>query len=142
MRYFRNIALTVALTIALATCLIVRAFHPMGVLPKLDIPNIVLLSMLALLADHYFVPGSKRCDVFTALAAAASFGLLPWVAGFATGAEAVKLAIVGGTTFLLSACLFASMQDRLSTGPAAKLAPIFSALGLYLAAQCFSGILL
>jgi hypothetical protein len=32
------------------------------------------------------------------------------------------------------------MEDRLSTGPAAKLAPILSALGLYLAAQCFMGI--
>ena len=141
-RYFRNTTLTAALAVGLAVCLTVRAFQPMAVLPKLDIPNMVLLSMAALLADHYLLPGRKRCDVLTLLLAALSFGLLPWAAGFADGIQALKLAAIGGVTFWVSAWLFASVQDRLSTGPAAKAAPVFSALGLYLAAQCFSGILL
>ena len=34
------------------------------------------------------------------------------------------------------------MMERLSSGPVAKAAPVLSALGLYLAAQCFAGIIL
>lgn len=141
-KFFVNIALTVVLGIALAVCAIVRAFLPMGVLPKLDIPNMVLLSLAALLLNHYWIKTSRKFCPCMPVLAAASFGLLPWAAGFATAMEALKLALIGGITFGLSAWLFGQVQDRLSSGPAAKLAPVLSALGLYLAAQCFSGILL
>ena len=141
-RFFANIALSVVLGIALAVCAIVRAFLPMGVLPKLDIPNMVLLSLAALLLDHYWSKTSRKFCPCMPLLAAASFGLLPWAAGFASSGEAGILAIVGGVTFGVSAWLFSEVQDRLSSGPAAKLAPLLSALGLYLAAQCFSGLLL
>ena len=50
------------------------------------------------------------------------------------------LAILGAVVFTAVTWLFSSMMDRLSSGPAAKLAPVMSALGLYLAAQCFMGI--
>lgn len=141
-KYFPNIALTVVLGIALAACVIVRTFLPMGVLPKLDIPNMVLLSLAALLLDHYIVKTSKSFCILSALFAALSFGLLPWVTGFVSQLQVLKLAIVGGIAFAVTQWLFLQMQDRLCSGPAAKLAPILSALGLYLAAQCFSGILL
>ena len=36
--------------------------------------------------------------------------------------------------------VFTSIQDRLSSGPAAKLAPIMSAFGIWLAVQAFAGI--
>jgi len=38
--------------------------------------------------------------------------------------------------------LFSSIQDRLSTGPAAKAAPVVSAFGLYLAIQGLMGMFL
>ena len=41
-----------------------------------------------------------------------------------------------GAVFTATAWLYSSAQDRLSTGPVAKAAPILTALGLYLAAQC------
>jgi hypothetical protein len=44
--------------------------------------------------------------------------------------------------FTLVTWLFSSMTDRLSTGPAAKAAPVFSALGLYLASQVLMGMIL
>ena len=141
-KFFRNIALTVVLGIALAVCVILRALLPMAVLPKLDIPNMVLLSLVALLMDHYFVPGEKKFCICLPLFSAATFGILPWAAGFAGGLQALQLALMGGITFGLTAWVFTQMQDRLSSGPAAKAAPILSALGLYLAAQCFAGIVL
>ena len=141
-KFFRNIALTVVLGIALAVCVILRALLPMAVLPKLDIPNMVLLSLVALLMDHYFARGEKKFCICLPLFSAATFGILPWAAGFASGLQALQLALMGGITFGLTAWVFTQMQDRLSSGPAAKAAPILSALGLYLAAQCFAGILL
>ena len=141
-KFFPNMALTLVLGIALAACVIARAVNPMGVLPKLDIANMVLLSLVALELDHYLVPGEKKFCVCRAALSAVSFGLLPWVAGFATGAEAVKLGLIGGITFAVTQFLFTQLQDRLSSGSAAKFAPLLSGFGLLLAAQCFSGIFL
>lgn len=138
-RYFHITALTVVLGLALAACRLVRTFIPMAVLPELDIPNMVLLSLAALLLDHYLVSGSGHSDIVTLLLAALTFGLLPFTSGMAAVDEALKLAVVGGIVFTLTAWLFSQMQDRLSSGPAAKAAPLFSALGLFLAAQCCMG---
>ena len=52
-----------------------------------------------------------------------------------------KLAILGGVVFTATTWLYTSLQDRLSTGPLAKLAPVFTALGPYLASQCFAGLI-
>ena len=140
-RYFRNIALTLVLGLALAVCMVIRAMAPMAVLPQLDVPNVVLLSMIALLAEFY-IAGEGKCSALTFLFSALTFGVLPFVGGMADVMGCVKLAVIGGVVFTLCAWLFDSVCDRLTTGPAAKAAPVFSALGIWLAAQCFSGILL
>ena len=141
-RYFQNTALAAVLGIALAVCVIARTFNPMGVLPELDVPNMVLLCAVALLADFYLAKGEKGFGIFTLPGAALTFGALPWAAGFATGMQAVKLGIVGGIVFALTAWLFALMRERISTGPMGKIAPIFSALGLYLGAQGLESLIL
>ena len=140
--YFRNTALTVVLGLFLAVCRVIRSFVPLGVLPKLDLPTMILLCLAALVLDHYLVRSEKRCDVAVFLLAALTFFLLPWASGFAPVSEALILGTVGGVVFIITAWLFAQITDRLSTGPAAKAAPVISALGLYLAAQCLSGIIL
>ena len=138
-QYFRNIALTVLLGLALAVCTVIRAFAPYAVLPRLDVPNMVLLSMAALVADHYLTGSYKKVTVFTFIGAAVSFAVLPWIAGCS---DIWKLALTGGAVFTAGAWLFGSIQDRLSSGPAAKVAPLFSALSLYLASQCLMGMIL
>ena len=140
--YFSNTALAVTLGVALAACRVIRTCIPFGVLPELDIPNVVLLSGVALLADHYFGSHGKKADLWMLVLAALTFGVLPVAAGFAQLNEAWKLAMVGGLVFWITAWLYGTIQDRLSTGPAAKAAPALSALGLYLAAQCFSGMII
>lgn len=70
-------------------------------------------------------------DVVIALIPALVVGLL------VHGTKALVVTAVSVVTFL-----FTSVQDRLSTGPVCKLAPILSAVGLYLASQCLMGILL
>jgi len=140
--YTLNTLLAAVVGIALLVCVIVRAFAPMIILPELSIPNMVLLGLLALLLDHYLAPGAKRCYICIPVLSALTFGLLPFAACFVSAMEALKLALAGGVIFTAVTWIFSSMTDRLSTGPASKAAPILSALGLYLASQCFLGILL
>ena len=140
--YTSNVALSVVLGVFLLICVLIRTFNPMAVLPKLDVPTVVALSLVALLAAHYLAKANEACDVISLVLAALTFGVLPFAASFVTVAEALKLALVGGVVFTVTTLLFTSIQDRLSSGPAAKAAPVLSALGLYLAAQCFAGIIL
>jgi hypothetical protein len=138
--YFLNTILAVVLGIACVIAVLVRVFTPAALIPHLDVPNVVALSLAALLIDHYVAKDAKRCYICIPVFSAITFGLLPFCAGFASGLEALKLAILGGVVFTATTWLFTSVQDRLSSGPAAKLAPFLSAAGLYLAAQCFVGI--
>ena len=139
--YFLNTALAIVLGIAAIIAVLVRTFVPAAVIPGLDIPNVAAISLIALVLDHYATGGAKRCYICIPVFSAVTFGLIPFCAGFASSLEAVKLAILGGVVFTATTWIFTSMEDRLSTGPAAKLAPVLSAAGLFLAAQCFAGLI-
>lgn len=138
--YTLNTLLAAVLGIVLLVCVLVRTFAPRMILPLADIPNLVLISLAALLLDHYLAPGAKRCYICIPVFSAITFGLLPFAACFVGAGEALELAALGAVVFTAVTWLFSSVTDRLSSGPAAKLAPILSALGLYLAAQCFMGL--
>ena len=140
--YTLNTLLAAVLSIALLACILVRTLAPRMILPQLDIPNMVLISLVALVLDHYLAPGAKRCYICIPVFAAVTFGLLPFAACFVGILAALKLALVGAVVFALVTALYSTIQDRLSSGPAAKAAPILSALGLYLAFQAFAGMIL
>ena len=139
-KYFLNTALAAVVGIAMATCVLLRTFIPAIVLPQLSIPNMVLLSLVALLLDHYVAKGAKRCWWCIPVFALLTFGGLPYAASFVGVVDAWKLAAVGCVVFSAATWLFTSIQNRLASGPVAKAAPVLSALGLYLASQCFAGI--
>jgi len=139
-KYLLNTILTLVLGAALLAMVLVRAFAPMIILPDTTVLNLLVVSLAALVLEHYLAPKAERCYVCVVVFAALAFGLLPYMSGFVTPAEALNVAVKGGITFGVATFLFTSIQDRLSTGPAAKAAPVFSALGLYLAAQCLNGI--
>ena len=140
-KYFLNTALVAVLGLALLIMVLVRTFAPIIILPELNFGNTVLVSLLALLLDHYIAPNAKRCYICIPLLSAVTFGLLPFAACFVGIFDALKLAVLGGVVFTAVTWLFSSMQDRMAGGPMRKTAPVFSALGLYLAAQCLMGIL-
>ena len=140
--YTLNTILTAVLGAALLVCIFVRTFAPRMILPELDIPNLVLISLVALVLDHYLAPNADRCYVCVSVFSAITFGLLPFAAAFVGAMEALKLAVAGGIVFTVMTWLFSSVQDRLSTGPAGKAAPVVSAFGLYLAVQGLMGMIL
>ena len=140
--YTLNTLLAAVLGAVLLICVLVRTFAPRIILPQLDIPNLVLISLVALVLDHYLAPNAERCYICIPAFSALTFGLLPWAAAFVTGGEALELSFAGGLIFTVTTWLFSSIQDRLSTGPDAKAAPVVSALGLYLAVQGLMGMFL
>lgn len=139
--YALNSILACVLGIFLLTLIFVRALAPQIILPHLDIPMLVLISLVALVLDHYLAPDAKRCYICIPVFSAITFGLLTFAAYLGIR-EALRAAVLGGIVFTVTTWLFTSMQDRLSTGPAAKASAVLSAVSLYLAAQVLSGMLL
>jgi hypothetical protein len=138
--YTLNTILTAVLAAVLAVIVVLRAFAPNIILPKFDIPMLTAISLAALVLDHYLAPGAKRCYICIPVFAALSFGILPFAAGVVALTNALGLAMSGCVIFTAATWTFTSIQDRLSTGPAARLAPVMSALGIWLAVQAFAGI--
>lgn len=140
--YTLNTVLAFVLGAVMLAFVLVRTFAPRVILFELDIPNLVLISLAALLVDHYMAPNADRCYICIPLFSAITFGLLPFAACVVGGEEALKLGVAGGVIFTVITWLFSSVQDRLSTGPAAKAAPVMSAFGIYLAVQGLMGMIL
>ena len=141
-QYFLSTLLAVVLFVACAVALLVRVWIPAAVFPALNIPNMVAISVIALLLEHFLTGGNPRCYICIPVFSALSFGILPLMAGFACQHDFWKYGLVGGVVFTVTTFLFTSAQDRLLTGPKAKAAMVVTGLGIYLAAQCFAGIIL
>ena len=138
--YTLNTVLNVVLTAVLAVMVVLRTVSPQLILMQFDIVSITGISLAALVLDHYLAPNAKRCYVCIPLFAALSFGILPFAAGMVAVKYLLGLALTGAVVFTVCTFVFTSIQDRLSSGPAAKLAPIMSAFGIWLAVQAFAGI--
>ena len=82
-QYFLNTLLAIVLFVACAIALLVRVWLPAAIIPELNIPNMVALSVIALLIEHFFVGGNPRCYICIPVFAMLSFGILPLMAGFA-----------------------------------------------------------
>ena len=140
--YLLNTLLAVVVGVAMLAIMLVHTFLPNIIIPKVSIPNLMLLSLIALVLDHYLAGDAQRCYICIPVFAAVTFGLLPWIAGYIPASEIWKLALAGALVFTAAAWLFTTMRDRLSSGPASKAAPLICALGLYLASQCLVNILI
>ena len=138
--YTLNTLLTAVLAAVLAAMVVLRAVSPQLILMQFDIVSITAICLAALVLDHYLAPGAKRCYICIPIFAALSFGILPFAAGLVAVEYALGLALTGAAIFIVCTFVFTSIQDRLSSGPAAKLAPILSALDIWLAVQAFAGI--
>ena len=138
--YTLSTLLTAVLAAVLAVMVILRAVSPQLILMQFDIITVTAISLATLVLDHYLAPNAKRCYICIPVFATLSFGLLPLAAGLVTAASALGLAVTGCVIFTLCTFVFTSVQDRLSSGPAAKAAPFMSALGIWLAVQAFANI--
>ena len=141
-QYFLSTVLAVVVFVACAIATLVRVWLPAAIIPELNIPNMVALSVIALLLEHFLTGGNPRCYICIPVFGALTFGILPLMAGFACQHDFWKFGLVGGVVFTATTFLFTSAQDRLLTGPKAKVAIVVTAVGIWLASQCFTGIIL
>ena len=139
--FFVNVLLCGLLGSALLCTVAARAFAPEAILPKLNIPALTALSLLALLLRHYLTPLSPRRYGAGGLWSGATFALLPWVSAYLPLGDALRTGAVGGLVFTVTAWLFAAIERRLADTDASPTAPAICAFGLYLASQGFMGIL-
>lgn len=141
-KFLLHIVLTAVLFVALAAGLLVRVWMPAAIIPPLNIPNMVLLSVIALVIEYFIAGCNPRCYWFTAVFSVVSFGVLPLMAGFACVHDFWKYGLIGGCVFTATTFLFTSATERLLTGPKARAAVVLTGVGICLAAQCFAGILI
>ena len=134
------VTLTALLALSLLAVVFVRAFFPQLILPRLDIPTMVLLCLLALLAEHWFSPRANHHYLLLAVLGAMNFGLLPFAAGFASWRHSLALAATGAVILSAVTAVFSSIRHRLDSGPKAPLAGAACALCLYLAVQALRGV--
>lgn len=137
-KYVLNTVLPIVLGVVMLAMLLVQTFFPRIILPKLDIPMLVAISLVTLLVERRIAPNAPRCYICIPVFATLTFGLLGFAALLGIR-EALLLAVKGGVTFTATTWVYSSMLDRLSTGPNAKAAPYISAFGLYLTTQCLMG---
>lgn len=137
-----NVILAAVVGLACLCVLLWRTFAPAAVLPELNVPVVTALSLAALVVERYLAPGARRAWVPLILLGGATLGLLPWCAGLVSAAQALELCLLGGAVFAVTAMLYTSMADRLSSGPVCRAAPVLSAFLLFLAGQCLTGLLL
>ena len=140
--YLLPLMLTAVLFVTLLAGMLVQIFLPAVILPTLNIPNMVLLCLVALLLEHLISKGNPRCYICVVAFGVTIFALLPLMAGFACVHDFWKFGLVGGISLGLTTCLFASAVKRLKTGAKAPAALLLTCLGIYLASQCFAGIFL
>lgn len=140
--YFLSLLLTGVVFVVMLIMMLIRVWNPVGILPRLDIPGIALISLAVLVAEHYLSPKASRNYVAIALFSFLTFALLPLMAGFACVHDFWKIGLAGCVVFTLLTWLYTSMVSRITSGQKAPAAPIVSALGLYLAIQGFAGIFL
>ncbi len=141
-KYLFNTLLTAVLFLVMAVYMVLKVIQPPVILLPLNIPNMVLVCLVALLLEYCLAGPNPRCYVCIPVFSTLTFGILPLMAGFACQHTFWKFGLVGGAVCTVTVWLFTSMMDRLLSGPKAKAAAFLSAFGLYLAAQCFAGIIL
>ena len=143
-RYFANFLLAIVAGLMVLGMVLLKTFVPAAVLLHLSIPTLCIPVLLALLLEAYLAPKATRGAVdhlVAAILGGATLALLPGMAGFVAGNTVWVVLAVGFVIFGVCDVLFASIRDRIASGPVAKAAPAVSAVLLYLAVQGFGGMI-
>lgn len=135
-----NVLLAAVLGAGLLVGIVWSAFQPNVVLADLEIPAIAALVLIALLIEYLWMGTQKRAWAVQIVLAAVTFAVLPFAAGY-VGAG-IKLTICGTAAFAALTFIFDSVAERMSVTADCKYVMIPTAFVMYLACQCFMGMIL
>lgn len=136
-----NTTLAAVLGIALLVSIIAKMMCPQLILPQLNIPYVAAISLVALVITS-FVKTEEGCIYCEIALAAVTFFVLPLAVGMASGMAALKLALCAAVVFGVLDLMVNAMTKRIAMAGICKYAVIPSTFVLYLACQCFAGIIL
>ena len=115
-----NTVLAGVVGIACLAVVLLRTFVPTAYIPLVDVPNLAAVCAVALVVDcwlDYKKPAAAQNWLAVALLGALTFALLPWAAGLCAWGEALRLGVVGGLLFTLTAFMFGGIRQKLFSGP-------------------------
>ena len=138
-RFLLSIILVLTLCVSLLTLILIRTFLPAAILPQFNVGSILIVSLIALVINYYL--SDRKYDLFAIAFAFVAFGVLPYVSGFVTVLDALILALKGACTFAVAMFMFTSILERVNVSGKNIVAPVITALMLYLAFQCFIGMM-
>ena len=136
-----TLVIAVLFAVLLAEMLVQVWLPAANVLP-LNIPMMVTITAVALVLEHVFIGRTARNYAVLFVLGALSFGVLPLMAGFSCVHTFWKLGVIGAVVVTVVTFLFTSATQRIASGKKAMLAVPMLGVGICLAAQCFTGILL
>ena len=135
-----NILLAAVLGAGLLVGMVWRAFQPNVVLADLELPAIAALILIALVIEYLFKGTQKRAWAVQILLAAITFAVIPFAAGYA--GAGIRLILCGTAMFAALTFIFDSVAERVNVTCDCKCAMIPTAFVMYLACQCFMGMIL
>ena len=135
-----NVLLAAVLGAGLLVGMVWKAFQPNVVLADLELPAIAALVLIALVIEYLWKGTQKRAWAVQIVLAAITFAVIPFAAGYAgTG---IGLILCGTAMFTVLTWIFDSVAERLDVTCDCKCAMIPTAFVMYLACQCFMGMIL
>lgn len=135
-----NVLLAVVLGAGLLAGMLWRVFVPNVVLSDLDLPAMAAIVLAALLVEYLVKGVQKRTWGVQIVLAAVTFLVLPWAADLSYAG--VKLSVCGTAVFAVLTWLFDSAAQRMDVTTESKYAMIPTAFVMYLACQCFMGMII
>ncbi len=135
-----NVLLAAVLGAGLLVGIIWSAMVPNVVLADLEIPAIAALVLIALVIEYLWKGTQKRAWAAQIVLAAVTFAILPLAAGYA--GAGIGLILCGTAVFAVLTFVFDSVAERLDVTCDCKCAMIPTAFVMYLACQCFMGMIL
>lgn len=140
----RSVLLTAVVGAACLILALAGVLAPMAIRPRFDLVMILGLSLIALTLDAYLGAVSRLswpALLANTVLGGIAFALLPWCAGAAGTTPAWVTGLTGAAVFGITSLLYTAALERIATGSKAPLAPAGTALMLFLAGQCLSGLL-
>ena len=135
-----NVLLAAVLGAGLLVGMVWKAFQPNVVLADLELPAIAALVLIALVIEYLWKGTQKRAWAVQIVLAAITFTVIPFAAGYA--GAGIGLILCGTVMFTALTWIFDSVAERLDVTCDCKCAMIPTAFVMYLACQCFMGMIL
>ena len=138
--YFVNILFIIEMGLLGLVSVLLRSFAPAMVLPHLDLPHLVLFSVIPMIFSDYMAPEMKGHSMIHILLGTMTLTALPLCAQWTIGVPVWKFLMISLGAFGMTWVIYQSIGRRMASGVSGRFAPLINGVMLFLASQCFQGL--